>query len=114
MHCEYDYCVYVKFLDGGSFIFLLLYINDMLITAKNWHDVIELKALLGKEFDIKYLGAAKKILRMEIYRDRGFRKLWLSQQNYVEKVLDRFRISNAKPVIGESLQAFLGSVPKVR
>ena len=100
--CEYDCCVYVKCLDDSLFIFLLLYVDDMLIVTKNQHNIIELKALLGKEFDMKDLGAAKKIPRMEIHKDRGSRKLWLSQQSYVEKVLDRFG----------SLQAFLGSVPK--
>ncbi|KAE8692022.1 hypothetical protein F3Y22_tig00110863pilonHSYRG00024 [Hibiscus syriacus] len=38
--CEYDCCVYVKSLDDGSFIFLLLYVDDMLIAAKNMDDVI--------------------------------------------------------------------------
>ena len=78
-HCEYDCCIYVKYLDDGSFAFLILYIDDMLIVAKNWHYVIELKVLLGKEFDMKDLGTAKKILGMEIHKDRGSRKLWLSQ-----------------------------------
>ncbi|KAL4317979.1 hypothetical protein GQ457_18G008540 [Hibiscus cannabinus] len=96
--CEYDCCVYVKSLDDGSFIFLLLYVDDMLIAAKNMHDVVGLKALLSQEFDMKDLGAAKKILGMKIHRDRSSRKLWLSQQSYVEKVLDRFGMSNAKPV----------------
>ena len=96
--CEYDCCVYVKCLDDSSFIFLLLYVDDMLIAAKNWHDVMELKALLGKEFDMKDLGDTKKILGMEIHRDRGSRKLWLSQQSYVEKVLDKFGMSSAKRV----------------
>ncbi|CAA0842072.1 Uncharacterized mitochondrial protein AtMg00810 [Striga hermonthica] len=34
---------------------------------------------------MKDLGAAKKILGMEIHRDRGSKKLWLSQKGYVEK-----------------------------
>ncbi|GMI77935.1 hypothetical protein HRI_001462800 [Hibiscus trionum] len=62
------------------------------------HDVVGLKALLSQEFDMKDLGAAKKIFGMKIHRDRGSRKLWLSQQCYVEKVLDRFGVSKAKPV----------------
>jgi hypothetical protein len=37
-----------------------------------------LKALLSREFDMKDLGATKKILGMEIHRDRDARKLWLS------------------------------------
>uniref|UniRef100_A0A2N9FEH3 CCHC-type domain-containing protein n=1 Tax=Fagus sylvatica TaxID=28930 RepID=A0A2N9FEH3_FAGSY len=44
-----------------------------------------LKSLLHKKFEIKDLGAAKKILGMEIRRDRGARKLWLSQKNYIRK-----------------------------
>ena len=46
--CEYDCCVYANCLDDSSFIFSLLYVDDMLIATKNWHDVMELKALLGK------------------------------------------------------------------
>ncbi|KAE8721388.1 hypothetical protein F3Y22_tig00016106pilonHSYRG00031 [Hibiscus syriacus] len=85
-------------LDDGFFIFLLLYVDDMLIATKNMDDVIGLKTLLSQEFDMKDLGAAKKILRIEICRDKDSRKLWLSQRGYVEKMLERFTMSSAKPV----------------
>ena len=88
----------------------------MLIAAKNWHDVIELKALLGKEFDMKDLGATKKIIGMEIHRDRGSRKLWLSQQSYIEKVLDKFGMSSAKLVstpLANHFKLFLDQCPKI-
>ncbi|RDY09873.1 hypothetical protein CR513_05702, partial [Mucuna pruriens] len=49
--CEYDYCVYVKSLDDGSFIFWLLYVDDMLIVINHLHYVNEVKILLRKEFD---------------------------------------------------------------
>ncbi|KAE8735061.1 hypothetical protein F3Y22_tig00000477pilonHSYRG00233 [Hibiscus syriacus] len=84
--------------DDGSFIFWLLYVDDMLIAAKNMDDVIGLKTLLSQEFDMKDLSVAKKILGMEICRDRDSRKLWLSQQGYVKKMLERFTMSSAKPV----------------
>ena len=76
--CQCDCCVYVKSLDDGSFIFLLLYVDNILITAKNMHDVIGLKALLSQEFDMKDLGAVKKILRMKIHKDRYSKKPCLS------------------------------------
>jgi len=44
--CEYDCCVYVKSLDDGSFIFMLLYVDDMLIAAKNLDDVVGLNMLI--------------------------------------------------------------------
>ena len=50
-HCEYDCYVYVKMLDDGSYIFLLLYVDDMLIATKSMCEVDRLKALLRKEFE---------------------------------------------------------------
>ena len=47
---------------------------------------------------MKDLGAAKKILGMEITRDRKSGKLYLSQRGYIDKVLRRFNMHNAKPV----------------
>jgi hypothetical protein len=67
---EYDCCVYVRSLDDGLFIFLLLYVDDMLIAAKSIVEVNKLKVLLSREFEMKDLGTTKKILGMEIRRDR--------------------------------------------
>jgi hypothetical protein len=96
--CEYDCCVYVRSLDDDSFIFLLLYVDDMLIAVKSIVEVNKLKVLLSREFDMKDLGAAKKILGMEICRDRDAKILWLSQGGYVKKVLERFSMENTKPI----------------
>src|SRR5436190_10998795 len=47
---------------------------------------------------MKDLGAAKKILGMEIIIDRKSGKLYLSQKGYIEKVLHHFNMHNAKPM----------------
>ncbi|KAF2293037.1 hypothetical protein GH714_035575 [Hevea brasiliensis] len=47
---------------------------------------------------MKDLGAAKKILGMEITKDRSVGKLFLSQQAYVKKVLKHFNMNNTEPV----------------
>ena len=47
---------------------------------------------------MKDLGAAKKILGMKIHRNRQEGKLFLSQKKYIEKVLERFGMLDAKPV----------------
>ena len=70
--------------------FLLLYVDDILIAAKSIVEVNKLKLLLSREFDMKDLGIAKKILEIEIRRDRDAKRLWLSQASYVKKVLKRF------------------------
>eukprot|EP00253_Pinus_taeda_P036708 PITA_36708 len=61
-------------------------------------EINRLKAQLFRTFDMKDLGSAKHILGMEIHRDKKNCKLWLSQQKYVEKVLQKFYMNNVKPV----------------
>ncbi|KAG8473502.1 hypothetical protein CXB51_035665 [Gossypium anomalum] len=93
-----DSCVYFKKNSNGSFVYLLLYVDDMLIAAKDKGKIRKVKAQLSEEFEMKYLGPAKKILGMEILRDRKASKLYLSQKGYIEKVLCRFNMQSAKPV----------------
>jgi hypothetical protein len=70
----------------------------MLVAGSNMQDINVLKKKLANSFVMKDLGDAKKILGMRITRDRKNRKLTLSQGEYIEKVLERFRMQNAKPV----------------
>ena len=60
-------------------LYLLLYVDDMLISTKSREQITALKKLLNSEFDMKDLGAAKKILDMEITRDRNSGLLFLSE-----------------------------------
>jgi hypothetical protein len=95
--CHSDHCVYFKRLENGSYIIFLLYVDDMLV-GSNMQDINVLKKKLANSFAMKDLGVAKKILGMRITRDRKNHKLTLSQGEYIEKVLERFRMQNAKPV----------------
>lgn len=47
---------------------------------------------------MKDLGPAQQILGLHITRDRKNKRLWLSQEKYVERVIKRFNMYNAKPV----------------
>lgn len=93
-----DHCVFVQKFSHDDFIILLLYVDDMLIVGQNASRIDRLKQELSKSFDMKDLGPARKILGISISRDRKARKLWLSQEKYIEKVLERFRMENAKSV----------------
>jgi hypothetical protein len=53
---------------------------------------------LSKSFDMKDLGPARHLLGMKISRDGKNTILWLSQESYIEKVLNRFNMSKAKSV----------------
>ena len=55
-----------------------------------------LKRELSKTCDMKDLGSAKSILGMEILREKKASKLWLSQERYIERMLERFSMKNSK------------------
>ncbi|KAL0534579.1 hypothetical protein IC582_028870 [Cucumis melo] len=51
----YDPCVYYKKLTEGDYIYLLLYVDDMLLAGKYPTKLKEIKAQLDVEFDMKDL-----------------------------------------------------------
>ena len=69
-----------------------------MLTAKSKEDIRTLKARLNNEFEMKDLGVAMKILEIGILRDRVVGRLSFSHKGYIEKVLHRFNMQNAKPV----------------
>jgi hypothetical protein len=96
--CHSNHYVYFKRLENGSCMILLLYVDDMFIARSNMHDINVLKKKLANSFVMKHFDAANKILGMRITRDKKNRKLTLSQDQYIEKVLERFRMKNEKLV----------------
>lgn len=96
---EYDHCAYTKTLQDGSMIYLLIYVDDMLVAAKNKEAIVQLKHDLSLRFEMKDLGPAKRILGMEITRDRTAGVLWLSQEGYLNRVLETYNMDDAKPTV---------------
>ena len=61
-----DHCVFVKKFDGGDFLILLLYIDDMLLVRRDPKKIRSLKKALSKSFTMKHMGLVKQILGMHI------------------------------------------------
>ncbi|PRQ27363.1 putative RNA-directed DNA polymerase [Rosa chinensis] len=86
---QVDECVYMK-IEGKNFIFLILYVDDILLASTSLKLLKATKDFLSKKFDMKDLGEASYVLGIEIKRDRTKCLLGLSQQGYINKVLKRF------------------------
>ncbi|KAM0059035.1 putative RNA-directed DNA polymerase [Helianthus debilis subsp. tardiflorus] len=93
--CDNDHCCYIKKFKG-SYIILLLYVDDMLIAGSDMTEIKKLKKQMSKGFEMKDLGAANQILGMSIFRNKQDGSLTLSQEKYIEKVLERFSLKDAK------------------
>jgi hypothetical protein len=85
-------------IENGGYIILLLYVDGMLVAGSNMHDINVFKKKLSNSFAMKDLGVANKILGMRITKDKKNHKLTLSQGEYIEKVLERFKMQNEKPI----------------
>ena len=92
---EDDPCVYKK-ISGSAIVFLVIYVDDILLIGNDIPTLQNVKSWLGKCFSMKDLGEAAYILGIKIYRDRSKRLIGLSQSAYIDKVLKRFSMQDSK------------------
>ncbi|KAL6344314.1 hypothetical protein AAG906_037888 [Vitis piasezkii] len=88
-------CVYKRF-SGNTIIFLVLYVDDILLIGNDIPAMQGTKVWLSEQFSMKDLGEAAYILGIKIYRDRSKRLLGLSQSMYIDTILKRYNMENSK------------------
>lgn len=93
-------CLFFKQSRTNRLMIIVIFVDDMQSAyhhddEKEW---LELKAILMKEFDMTDMGESEWILGMRITRDRARREIYLDQELYVKKVLEKFGMMNAKSV----------------
>ena len=84
-----DQCIYQK--DSGSkTCFLVLYVNDILLATSDKGIMHGVKQFIFKHFDVKYMGEISYVIVIKIHRDRSRGILGISQEIYINEVLERF------------------------
>ena len=76
-------------------IFVIIYVDDILIFSQSQDDITRVKRELSKHFDMKELGPVKHCLGMEF--TRGKDKVTL-RQRYIADILKRFGMIDLNPV----------------
>ena len=90
-----DRCLYIA-KNGREIVFLLLYVDDIIIAGKPGEKIEEIKTALEKRFHMKDLGSLHSFLGIVISRNSD--GINLSQKSYLEKLLERFNMDNCKPI----------------
>ena len=90
-----ELCVYKRF-QGIAVIFLVLYIDDILLIKNDIEVLSDVKDWLKNQFEMKDLGEANYLLGIKILRNRKNKLLALSQASYIDKILARFNMENSK------------------
>ena len=88
-----DRCIYMK-VSESCFIFLVLYVDDILLATNETDMLAETNQMLCNHFDMKYLGEASFVLGIKIVRVRTNHVLQLSQRAYNDRILKRFDMHN--------------------
>ena len=81
-----ELCIY-KWINNSMIVFLVLYVDDILLIKNDVPALQEIKVWLSSQFSMKDLGEAFYIFGMKIYRDRSKRVLRLFQSIYIDTVL---------------------------
>ena len=86
--------------DSGIFVnkyrtvFVIVYVNDVLFLGADKRVLLSLKEQFMKIWECRDLGDATEFLHMRIRRKDGI--IYLDQTAYLQKVLQRFNLINAK------------------
>lgn len=97
LRSQNDLCLYIKFQANNS-LFLLIYVDDILIFGSDNTDIEKFKILLNESFKTKYLGLASNYLGISITQDLDKGITVINQKTYLESILEKFGMSNCKPI----------------
>ena len=92
-----DPCVYVH-TSGNIIVILTVYVDDILITGGDQQLVDQKKKELTDRFEMTDMGEVKRILGIDVQRDYEQGTLAISQEHYVNTLLERFGMQEANPV----------------
>ena len=91
-----DNCIHHK-VSGSKICYLVLYVDDVLLATNDVGTLYEVKQFLSKNFDVKDMGKASYVIGIKIHRKRSRGILGLSQETYINKVLERFQMKSCSP-----------------
>ena len=91
-----DYCLFVRKEENGTFSYVLIWVDDIVVAGATEEAVNEIKSMLNENFKMDDRGALNWFLGMQILRSHD--KITVDQKKYIETVLQQFNMSDCKAV----------------
>jgi hypothetical protein len=82
---------------GTKLLYLLVYVDDIILTGNNADLVSQFVACLAKRFSLKDLGTLSYFLGVEVIPQR--QGILLSQRRYIQELLAKTHMKMSKPVL---------------
>ena len=93
-----DECLYIYSKDG-VIVYLLLYVDDILICSKNLKDIEDIKSKINSKFKCRDLKVIKKFLGINVEYEKDGGVLKIGQIDLINKVAARFNVTDSHPVL---------------
>lgn len=90
-----DSCLYIS---QERNLIIILYVDDILIFGETINQIKWIKVELTKNFQMKDLNEVNNFLGFDIKYNKEIGKMVISQESYVNKILDKFGMKDCKPV----------------
>ncbi|GJU22208.1 putative RNA-directed DNA polymerase, partial [Tanacetum coccineum] len=91
-----DHSLYIK-KEGDTCLYLLVYVDDLVLTGNSVVEMKKFKEFLSKKFKIKDLGELKYFLGIEVLRTKS--GLCLNQRKYCLEMLHEYGLLACRPVM---------------
>ena len=91
-----DYCLFVRKEENGTFSYVLVWVDDIVVAGATEEAVNEIKSQLNENFKMDDRGDLNWFLGMQILRSHD--KITVDQTKYIETVLQEFNMSDFKAV----------------
>ena len=83
---------------GDNIIIMAIHVDDCTITGNNRVLLKEIKRKMKSRYSLTDLGPVNWLLGIKITRDQAARMISLSQESYIDSILARFNLTDAKPM----------------
>ena len=87
-----DPFIYTSTTESDGLFILALYVDDILLAGKSQHIIAQVKADLGKRFQLKDMG---ELLGVSI--QQRAEEIWIGQPAYTQAVVKKFGMEHCKP-----------------
>lgn len=85
------------FIVDGWFVFMAIWVDDIVIVSNSREKMQEIKEWFKSKFEATDLGEPRKILGVEVERDRVNGTISLGQKTYIEDIVKRMGLQDANP-----------------
>nr|KYP65081.1 Putative transposon Ty5-1 protein YCL074W family [Cajanus cajan] len=92
---EVDHSVFYQHSTAGC-IYLIVYVDDIVLTSSDHHDISQIKQHLCLHFQMKNLGKLRYFLGIEVAQSKN--GIVISQRKYALDILEETGLMSSKPI----------------